>query len=201
MILNLASDCVSVCVSVRKWAGCLGSRPGLRDGREGDLVLDYARRRVTLSGSPSPLTANAGRTLTYERLLQRVWGPENNGEVDAARREGAARKGDELGYSLAWMTTRPPSTTSMFRLWLSSMRILTRRPPRYWLPVTFPSTREWDIRAASRLRRVAPRLPHVEGRTQNNGRRDGAEGEARGHRDALAFLSLATPYCSGRGPR
>ncbi len=62
----------------------------------GELALDYARRRVTLSGSPVPLTAieyrmlaelaaNAGRTLTYERLLQRVWGPENNGDVRPMR--------------------------------------------------------------------------------------------------------------------
>ena len=31
----------------------------------------------------------------------------------------------ELGYSLAWMTTRPPSTTSMFRLCLSRSSIPT----------------------------------------------------------------------------
>ena len=58
----------------------------------GDLALDYARRLVTLSGGPVPLAAieyrvlaelaaNAGRVLTYERLLQRVWGSENSGDV------------------------------------------------------------------------------------------------------------------------
>ena len=62
----------------------------------GDLALDYARRLVTLSGSPVPLAAieyrmlaelaaNAGRVLTYERLLQRVWGSENSGDVRPMR--------------------------------------------------------------------------------------------------------------------
>ena len=60
------------------------------------MVLDYARRRATLSGGPVPLAAieyrmlaelaaNAGRTLTYEHLLQRIWGPENNGDVRPMR--------------------------------------------------------------------------------------------------------------------
>ena len=51
----------------------------------GDLTVDYAGRRVTLAGRPVQLTAieyglllelsaNAGRVLTYDRLLQRVWG-------------------------------------------------------------------------------------------------------------------------------
>ena len=53
----------------------------------GDLTIDYARRRVTVGGNPVELTdieyrllvelsANAGRALTHERLLQRVWGPD-----------------------------------------------------------------------------------------------------------------------------
>ena len=56
----------------------------------GDLAIDYSERSVTLDGSPVKLTsieyrmlvelsANAGRVLTYEQLLQRVWG------VDGAR--------------------------------------------------------------------------------------------------------------------
>ncbi len=60
------------------------------------MGLDYARRRVTLSVGPVPLTAverrmlaelaaNAGRALTYEHLLQRVWGPVNNGDVRPMR--------------------------------------------------------------------------------------------------------------------
>ena len=50
----------------------------------GDLVVDYARRVVTLAGSPVRLTAieyrtlaelaaNAGRVTTYDYLLQQVW--------------------------------------------------------------------------------------------------------------------------------
>ena len=49
-----------------------------------DLVIDYAQRRVTLAGRPvqlvameyrmlAELSANAGRVLTYRRLLERVW--------------------------------------------------------------------------------------------------------------------------------
>ena len=58
----------------------------------GDLAIDYARRRVTLAGRPVPLTpmeygmlaelsANAGRVLTYEHLLERVWRDRGDGSV------------------------------------------------------------------------------------------------------------------------
>ena len=51
----------------------------------GDLSIDYARRQVTVAGSPVQLTAteynllaelsvHAGRVLSYEHLMQRVWG-------------------------------------------------------------------------------------------------------------------------------
>ena len=51
----------------------------------GDLVIHYQERRVTLAGRPLELTqtefdllrqlaVNAGRVLTYETLLRRVWG-------------------------------------------------------------------------------------------------------------------------------
>ena len=57
----------------------------------GDLTINYAERLVTLAGRPVDLTpiqysllvelsANAGRVLTYEYLLRRVWGSE--GDVD-----------------------------------------------------------------------------------------------------------------------
>ena len=50
-----------------------------------DLAINYDQRLVTLSGRPVELTAteyellrllalNAGRVMTYEVLLQRVWG-------------------------------------------------------------------------------------------------------------------------------
>ena len=52
-----------------------------------ELTINYAERRVTVAGCPVRLTAteyrllqelsnNAGRVLTQERLLRRVWGPE-----------------------------------------------------------------------------------------------------------------------------
>lgn len=59
----------------------------------GDLVIDYAQHQVWLSGSLvklsgteyrllSALAHNAGRVLTHEILLERVWGPEYQREVD-----------------------------------------------------------------------------------------------------------------------
>ena len=77
----------------------------------GKLTIDYAERRVTLAGRPVALTAtesgllfelsvNAGRVLTYHRLLRRVWGlrrsadsrrlPDDEGE--GAGTEGAFEK-------------------------------------------------------------------------------------------------------------
>ncbi len=63
----------------------------------GDLTVDHAARRVVLAGRPVHLTpteyrllaelsANAGRPLTYERLLDRVWGRrERDGDVRPMR--------------------------------------------------------------------------------------------------------------------
>ena len=62
----------------------------------GDLTIDYAERRVTLGGRPLPLiameyrllaelSANAGRLLTYEHLLERVWGEKSSGDVRPMR--------------------------------------------------------------------------------------------------------------------
>ena len=56
----------------------------------GDLVIDYSRRGVTVGGVPVELTpleyrllvelsANAGRLITHEQLLRRVWGQNNSG--------------------------------------------------------------------------------------------------------------------------
>ena len=64
--------------------------------RRGDLTVDYAARTVTLAGRPLRLTAmefrllaelsaNAGRTLTYNHLLQRVWSLRNNGDLRPLR--------------------------------------------------------------------------------------------------------------------
>ena len=62
----------------------------------GDLTIDYAERRVTLAGRPLPLiameyrllaelSANAGRLLTYEHLLERVWGEKSSSDVRPMR--------------------------------------------------------------------------------------------------------------------
>ena len=59
----------------------------------GDLVIDYAQHQVWLRGSLvklsgteyrllSVLAHNVGRVLTHEILLERVWGPEYQREVD-----------------------------------------------------------------------------------------------------------------------
>ena len=62
----------------------------------GDLIVDYAERQVTLGGAPVDLTAiqyrllvelsvNAGRVLTYQHLLRRVWGGDGDGDVRPMR--------------------------------------------------------------------------------------------------------------------
>ena len=59
----------------------------------GDLVVDYADRRVTIAGRTvelmaieyrmlAELSANAGRVLTYEHLLRRVWGERAEATCD-----------------------------------------------------------------------------------------------------------------------
>ena len=62
----------------------------------GDLTIDYAERLVSLDGHPVPLTdieyrtlaelaSNAGRVLTYEHLLRRVWRLEGDADVRPMR--------------------------------------------------------------------------------------------------------------------
>ena len=62
----------------------------------GDLTIDYTERLVTLGGDPIDLTAiqyrllvelsaNAGRVLTYEHLLRRVWGSDGDADVRPMR--------------------------------------------------------------------------------------------------------------------
>ncbi len=62
----------------------------------GDLAVDYAEGTVTLAGRPVPLipieyrllaelSANAGRVVTHEHLMQRVWRERNNGDVRPMR--------------------------------------------------------------------------------------------------------------------
>ena len=62
----------------------------------GDLTIDYAERRVTLAGRPvrlvpmeyrmlTELSASAGRVLTYEHLLYRVWGERGSNDIRPMR--------------------------------------------------------------------------------------------------------------------
>ena len=59
-------------------------------------MIDYAERRVTLAGQPVQLTAteyglladlsvNAGRVLSHDQLLRRVWGPNYSGDSQPVR--------------------------------------------------------------------------------------------------------------------
>ncbi len=61
--------------------------------KTGELTLDYAQHQVQIQGQPVQLSRteykllctlaqNAGRVLTHELLLERVWGAEYNREVD-----------------------------------------------------------------------------------------------------------------------
>ena len=61
-----------------------------------DLVVNFAERRVTVGGRRVnlsateykllyELTTNAGRVLTHEQILKRVWGPEYSGETELVR--------------------------------------------------------------------------------------------------------------------
>ena len=70
----------------------------------GNLTINYAERLVTLAGNPVSLTAlqyklivelsmNAGRVLTYEHLLRRVWGSEGEADVRPIRTAISAIRG------------------------------------------------------------------------------------------------------------
>ena len=62
----------------------------------GEVTVDYAQRRVTVAGRPVRLTdieyrlllelsVNANRVVTYEVLLQRVWGPKPSADLRPLR--------------------------------------------------------------------------------------------------------------------
>ena len=60
------------------------------------MAIDFGARRVTVGAREMKLTAteykllyelatNAGRVLTHDQILQRVWGPEYSGESQLVR--------------------------------------------------------------------------------------------------------------------
>ena len=81
--------------SLRRMAQSQRTAPG--DGYEmGEVIVDYAAHAVSVGGVPVQLTAteykllfelshHAGRVLTQDELLRRVWGPEYVGEPQLLR--------------------------------------------------------------------------------------------------------------------
>jgi DNA-binding response OmpR family regulator len=62
----------------------------------GDLAINFVERQVSVAGHDVSLSAteykilyelasHAGRALTYDRILQQVWGPEYSGETELVR--------------------------------------------------------------------------------------------------------------------
>ena len=100
----------------------------------GELAIDFAQRRVTLGGEPvhlvsleyrllAELAANAGRVLTYDHLLERVWGKRAGGDLRPMRAVVVRlrrRRGDTADRP-AYVST---STTGRIRI---SRRYLRKR--------------------------------------------------------------------------
>ena len=86
----------------------------------GELTIDYMERGVTMEDRPVHLTAieykllfelsvNAGRVLTHDQLLQRVWGPEYSGDAQLVRAivKKVRRKLGEDGSDPKYIMTQP----------------------------------------------------------------------------------------------
>ena len=93
-------------------------------GREpyvlGDLAIDYGERRVTVASRPVQLTEteykllfelsiNAGRVLTHDRLLRRVWALRDSGDLQVVRAyvKRLRRKLGDDANSPAYIFTEP----------------------------------------------------------------------------------------------
>ena len=85
--------------------------------RRGELTIDYAERRVSLADRAVRLTnieyrllfelsVNAGRVLTHEQLLQRVWGLERSGS-----RGRCAPSSKTCAASWGTTPTTPPTSS------------------------------------------------------------------------------------------
>ena len=86
----------------------------------GDLTIDYPGHRVAVAGRPVRLTpteyellfelsVHAGRVLTHDQLLQRVWGPERTGEPWLVREvvKRLRRKLGDAAGNPAYIPTEP----------------------------------------------------------------------------------------------
>ena len=86
-----------------------------------DLFIDFSERRVTLGGRPIrlvpmeyrmlfELSANAGRVLTYEHLLRRVWGERGDSDVRPMRTivSKLRRKLEDDAENPTYIFTEPP---------------------------------------------------------------------------------------------
>ena len=85
----------------------------------GGLTINYAERLVMLAGKPIELTAiqyrllvelsvNAGRVLTYEHLLRRVWGSDGDADVRPMRTSVSAirrKLGDDANNPMSRVLT------------------------------------------------------------------------------------------------
>ena len=97
---------------------------GGREPREpyvlGDLIIDYDARSVSLAGGEIRVTdtefrllvelsANGGRVLTYDQLLQRVWGLEHHGDAGPVRTvvKNLRRKLGDAANDPAYIFTEP----------------------------------------------------------------------------------------------
>ena len=91
----------------------------------GDLTIDYAERTVTLAGEPVPLVAmeyrllvelaaNSGRVLTYQHLLEQVWGEKSSGDLRPMRQivSKLRHKLGEDGENPTYIFTEPASATA-----------------------------------------------------------------------------------------
>ena len=86
----------------------------------GGLTIDYPGHRVAVAGRPVRLTpteyellfelsVHAGRVLTHDQLLQRVWGPERTGEPWLVREvvKRLRRKLGDAAGNPAYIPTEP----------------------------------------------------------------------------------------------
>ena len=102
----------------------------------GDLAVDFAQRRATLGGQRvapvfleyrllAELAANAGWVLTYERLLERVWGKRGGGGLPPMRPVVARlrrRLGDDADHP-TYVFTEPRAG-----YWMPAGEVLHDRP-------------------------------------------------------------------------